>query len=76
MKTTITSHPGTNGCRVMTANHTDSDGRTWPAGTAYRNLSGGQDSRRGEYQTIVIESSHYQSVLDSGFGETPTFLRG
>ncbi len=80
-KRTMKSHPGTNGCRVMSRIHTDTAGRKWPEGTAYRPLSRGSatvDREDGPVdvtiQRIAIESSHYQTVLADGFGETVEFI--
>ena len=68
------SHAGTNGCRVMSCDHVDVTGRTWPKGSAYRPLSRGATPSGDDIQTVIIESSHYQAVLTEGFGETVEFV--
>ena len=66
------SHAGTNGCRMMSCDHVDTTGRTWPKGTAYRPWSRGA-TPSGDIQTVIIESRHYQTVLTEGFGEAVEF---
>lgn len=82
----LKSHPGTNGCRVMSRPHTDTMGRVWPTGTAYRPLTYGNATveRCDDHgtlklvtvtkQTICIESPHYQDVITEGFGEVVQFV--
>ena len=76
----LKSHAGTNGSRVLSCNHTDTTGRVWPKGTVYRPVSRGNVTvdRDGRdvttcHQVVVIESSHYQDVLEDGFGQQITF---
>jgi hypothetical protein len=43
--------------RVMTADHTDDSGRTWPKGTIYQPSSAGQAGGH-QYQDIIIHGAH------------------